>query len=165
MVNLSSYPDDIMKHFYVEVLCQFTFKKRQFMRLTAISLGGYKISMNVQIFSPILQDSSCLLKISFKNLSGKLVLGRRKLTQFYAYYTVLVMSFTRIVSWKITDRLNFKAKWLKHNLFHICETNKTLPECPSVQNLLAGSCVIFITRINMYHKYSTQVIKYIFPID
>ena len=50
MVNLSSYPDDIMKHFYVEVLCQLTFKKRQFMCLTAISLGGYKISMNVQHF-------------------------------------------------------------------------------------------------------------------
>ena len=51
MVNLSSYPDDIMKNFYVEVLCQLTFKKRQFMRLTAISLRGFKIFMNVQHFS------------------------------------------------------------------------------------------------------------------
>ena len=50
MVNVWSYPDDIMKNFYVEVLCQLTFKKRQFMRLTAISLGGYKISTNFQHF-------------------------------------------------------------------------------------------------------------------
>lgn len=50
MVNLSSYPDDIMKNFYVEVLCQLTFKKRQFMHLTAIFLGGYRIFMNVQHF-------------------------------------------------------------------------------------------------------------------
>lgn len=152
MVNSLPFHDDKMK---ILLLWRILY------RLTTIFWRLEDFHERSIFFTPF-----CRTAVAFKILSRNLALGRRKLIP-YTYLTFdccvtqagLPMSLTRIASlednwsWSLVFQ-SLVTEWLRHNLIHTYKTHKTLPEYPSVQNLLADNCVIFI------RKYSNQVIRY-----